>query len=243
MKTRLHRSVLALALLLLGACATRGADPARLQPDELYGRGMAAYAEGQHARAVQFLEIFAREHLGDPRMPEVLVTLGRSHMERREFLTAVTQFQRVAVEHPAHPLNLDARFGICQAYYRLSPRPALDQEYTLAAIAQCEQVASLYPNVAEGRQARELIVELREKLAQKSYDAGVFYVRRRLHEAALVYFEDVVARYPETSRAPAALLRLVEAYQTLGYEEEAEEARARLVRDYPQSPEAQALRT
>jgi outer membrane protein assembly factor BamD len=240
MKKRFQRSVLAAALLTVAACG-RGVDIARLEPDALYAQGMAHVAEGRHGRAIPYLEAFTIQHLGDPRMPEVLMTLGRAHMERREFLTAAGQFQRITMEFPAHPLNLDARFGICQAYFRLSPRPALDQEYTRAAITQCEQVATGYPTTAEAREARELVAELRGRLAKKSYDSGIFYVRRRMHQAALVYFEDVIVRYPETPLAPAALLRLMESYAVLGYEEEAAEARDRLVRDYPASEEARAV--
>jgi outer membrane protein assembly factor BamD (BamD/ComL family) len=57
----------------------------------------------------------------------------------------------------------------------------------------------------------------------------------------VVYFEEVVTEYPDTTIAPGALEQLVETYSRLGYVEDAEDARERLLREYPQSPEAQAM--
>jgi TolA-binding protein len=54
----------------------------------------------------------------------------------------------------------------------------------------------------------------------------------------VIYFNDTVNGWPETPWAPAALARVVEAYTRIGYREEADQARQRLLRDFPQSPEA-----
>ena len=60
-------------------------------------------------------------------------------------------------------------------------------------------------------------------------------------DGALIYFEDVAEEYPGTLWAPRGLKRLVDIYTTLEYQEELEEARQRLLRDYPDSPEARAV--
>ncbi len=203
---------------------------------------MAAFEARQYARAVPLLERFAQQHLGDPRVPQARLTLGQAHMARRDYIMAAGEFQRLVADFPTHALAREARFGICEAYFRLSPRPPLDQEYTQAAIAHCESVAGLYPNTAEAEQAQEYVLEARHKLARKAYDNGMFYFRRRAFDAAVVYFTDVVEQYPDTALAPAALLQLVETYTRIGYTEEAEEARERLLREYPESPEARGLR-
>jgi outer membrane protein assembly factor BamD (BamD/ComL family) len=82
---------------------------------------------------------------------------------------------------------------------------------------------------------------MREKLAYKAYLNGMFYLRRQAYDAAIIYFNDAANGYPDTKWAPAALARVVEAYGRIGYRDEAEETRQRLLRDFPQSPEAQTL--
>lgn len=228
-------------LLLLGACSARRVDPLTLPPDDLYARAMAQYEARDFGDAIPLFQAFVQAHLGDPRAPEAMFLLARSHMERREYLSAATYYQRLVADFPSSPRNLAARFSTCEAYVALSPRPQLDQEYTRAALAHCESIGSFYPGTTEAEAATRLVVDMREKLAEKIYQNGLFYQRRRAYDSAVIYFTDVLEEYPQTSVAPAALGKLIETYETLGYVEDAADARARLRREYPGSEAAQAL--
>ena len=235
------------AAALLSAAALTGcgifATPAPLTVDSAYAQGIAAFEAGRFGRAAELLGQFVTAAGADPRLKPALMALARSHVERREYVTAASEYLRVATQYPTEPEAVQARFGLCDTYRRLSPRPQLDPEYTIAAITYCESYASLYPGTPEAQQATQWVTELRVKLATKSYLNGFFYFRRGLYDAALVYFNEVLRLYPETPVAPTALLRLVESYDRMGYAEEEAAARARLLRDYPQSPEALSLAT
>lgn len=234
----LRRFSLALACtLLLGGCIHHRAR-APLGPDALYQQGMDAFRAGRNGRAIQLLDEFLRAHVGDPRAPSARMTLGRAHLARREYVLAASEFTRLINESPPDSLQRAARFGICESYQRMSPKAQLDQEYTSAALAHCESIGTYYPGTPEAERATRWVAEMQGKLAQKAYDTGVFYMKRGAYDAAVIYFNETVQQYPRTSYAPAALLRLVESYRTIGYKEEAEEARTRLLRDYPQSAEA-----
>ncbi len=235
-------AALLFAVLILAGCASREPKVARLTPDELFQNGIAAYQARNYGRALPLLEAFVARGPGDSRVPQALLTLGRARMDRKEFITAATEFQRLVTEYPSNPAVPEARFGVCEAYARLSPRPVLDQEYTRAALLHCGSVADLYPGTPQGEQAAQLIAELRGKLAYKAYQNGEYYFKRRAYDAAVIYYQDVAAEYPRTEVAPAALMRLMESYQRIGYVEEAAETRERLLREYPESAEAQALR-
>ncbi|MEX0912386.1 MAG: outer membrane protein assembly factor BamD [Gemmatimonadota bacterium] len=234
--------LLMLLMLLLAGCSARGPNFAEMEPDDLYAQGEAVFEEGDWAETITILEFFVTRHLGDPRVPDARMMLGYAHMERGEYATAASHFQRLAADYPSHERALEARFQICEAYDELSPLPALDQEYTVSALINCQSVAENYPGTDEAEQAAAYVADLQYKLAQKVYQSGVFYFRRGALDSAVVYFEQVLQQYPNTSVAPAALAQLVETYDRLGYVEDAEEARQRLLQEYPQSPEAQALR-
>ncbi len=240
-----HRPIRRAALALLAAAALGGCaifqTPPPLTPETAYAQGMEAYQAGRYRRAAERLGQFVSAAGADPRLKGALMALGRSHLETREYVTAAADFLRVATEFPSDPEAREARYGLCQAYHALAPRPQLDPEYTSAAITYCESFAGIYPGSPEAQQALAWVTELRGRLAEKQYQNGFFYYRRGLYDASVVYFNDVLTQFPESPAAPKALLRLVEAYGRMGYREEEAAARQRLLRDYPQSAEAVAL--
>lgn len=242
MKSSSIRTTVAVVATALFAAACGGNRPAPPQSaDVLFQRGMSAHAAGKHDRAALLLQEFTQTHLGDPRVPQALLTLGRARVGSGDYLAATVDFLRLITEFPTHPLSPEGRLGMCDAYVRLSPKPALDQEYTQAAISYCESFATNFPGTPDATRATRMVAEMRQKLARKSYDNGMFYFRRGAYDASLIYFNEAVERFPQTAVAPMALERVMEAYTRIGYVEEAAEARARLLRDYPQSPEAKAL--
>ncbi|HEX8694192.1 MAG TPA: outer membrane protein assembly factor BamD [Longimicrobium sp.] len=236
-----RRAAPALLALLLPACAVFKKQ-VPLTPEQAYERGMAAHAAGRHSRAAVFLSTWVQANAaGDPRMPGALLALARSHLETGEYLTAGSEFLRIVTDYPTAPEQTPARFGICRAYRGMSPKAPLDQQYTHAAITYCDSYAGYYPATPQADTARAWVADMRQKLAEKAYLNGMFYFRRGAYDASVIYFNEAAAQYPETRWAPAALLKVVEAYEKIGYREEAEEARQQLRARFPQSAEARSL--
>ena len=230
-----------LVTLFLPACAVfRREQP--LTPEMAYVRGMQAYQARRYTRAAELLKRWVDANAaGDPRMPQALLALGTSHIHTGEHLTASSELLRLVTDYPQAPEQQAARFGLCKAYHALSPRAQLDQQYTATASTYCQSYAEYYGATPQADTARRWVREMEEKLAYKAYLTGMFYLRRQAVDAAVIYFNDTVNGFPTTPWAPAALARIVEAYTRIGYREEAEAARQRLLRDFPQSPEARTL--
>jgi outer membrane protein assembly factor BamD len=233
---------LLVAATTLSSCGPKRPGPEAWSVDQLYAAAMDAYRLGRHARAIELFQLFFQRAPGDAREPEARYALGESHFARGDYLPAAEEFRRLVTEYPNHPRARAARFGLCRAYVRLSPRPERDPEYTQAAFEHCRAFADAYPDAPEATQARTLASEMRAKLARKWLLNAEFYARRRLYDAALLYYRKVVDDFADTSLAPTALRAMVDIYTRLGYNDEASQARERLLRDYPNSPEAAALR-
>lgn len=228
----LVRCLLASALAVASACASRGAVLDGLTTDELMELGIQHHAAGRYGDAVRIFErvTFA---FGYARMDEARYYLADSYFRRGEYVSAAHEFTRLATDSPFSPYAVEARFKVCESYYRLSPRVELDQEYTRAGIESCNALVQYYPDSEFAPRARELSKELVDKLARKLFLTGENYFRNRFYLSAIIYYEDVLEEYPDTDVAPQALLRIIEAYLALGYQEDAEEAKARLLREYP----------
>jgi outer membrane protein assembly factor BamD (BamD/ComL family) len=63
-----------------------------------------------------------------------------------------------------------------------------------------------------------------------------------MYNSGIIYFNGVLTQYPRTEAAAKALLRLYESYTAIGWEAEAEEARERLLRDFPDSEAAKQVK-
>lgn len=236
-------AVSAAVLFMMVACASSSASRLQgLDADALYQVGHDAMREGDWDEAIQAFERFTLQFPTHPRVQEARYRLGEAHMQEEEYITAANEFSRLADDFPAGPWADDARFKVCESYYELSPDPQLDQEYTIGALEHCQSLISYYPDSEYVERARTMHVELTNKLARKLYEAGDFYISRGAIDSAIIYFESVLDQYPDAPVAATALLRLYEAYTEIGYTTEADAARERLLRDFPESAEAGEVR-
>jgi len=222
----------------LVACGSSGPPLHTVGPNDLFERGMAAYEARKWSEAIRVFERITLEYPTHPRIQEVRFRLADSYFGRKEYLTAASEFVRLATDYPSGSWADDARYKACEAYYRLSPKPALDQEYTRAAIDHCQSLATYFPSSEFAPLAQQKVAELRDKLALKELENAEFYFQRKAYDPAILYLENLLQEYPGTSVVPKALLRLVEIYVRLGYDEEAEAAKQRLLEEYPNTPEA-----
>jgi outer membrane protein assembly factor BamD len=227
---------------LLGACASKAPQIYQMPYDPLYELAQQKLDARKWGDAIKALDQFTGRFPGDPRVEEARFQLGRAYFENKDFITAAAEMVRLASDYPAGRFAEEARFKTCESYYRLSPRPQLDQEYTRAAIEHCDALIVSFPASAFSAQAEELITDLREKLARKAYLNGDYYFKRKAYDSAILYYEALLRDYPASESAPKALLRLVETYQRLRYAEEMEAARDLLLNNFPDSAEARQAR-
>ncbi|NIR42506.1 MAG: outer membrane protein assembly factor BamD [Gemmatimonadetes bacterium] len=234
-----------LALLPVALAATLAGCPKELpqdaSPEQLYAMGREAHDRGDWQRAIDALQRFLFQDPGNQNADSAQFLIADSYFNQDQYLTAANEFLRLAQNRPAGPLADDSRYRACLAYAELSPRPELDQEYTQEAIDECRSVSLLYPGSPFADEADSLVTELTDKLARKVYLNAEYYFKRRAYDSAIVYLEHLLGTYRGAGIEPAALAMLYDAYTRLGYTQEAEETRQRLLREYPNTPEARRL--
>ena len=77
---------------------------------------------------------------------------------------------------------------------------------------------------------------MQEWFATKQYKAALYYLRFKAYDSAILYLKDLVATYPRASIAPEALIKLIGAYQHLGYKEDVQETCGYLRRFHSKAP-------
>jgi outer membrane assembly lipoprotein YfiO len=238
MRFRLWYPVLALAL---AGCASTGMHLEKLDSAGLFARGKQELEAHHWDNAIAAFDRLTLQDPGYDRAQEARFDLAEAYFGKGQYVTAASEFDRLASDYPLGAWADDARFGVCRSYARLSPPVALDQTYTQSAIDHCKSLVAYYPNSPFVPRADSVVQTLTEKLAEKVLNAGQFYLRRHAFDSSVIYFEDVLKQYPGTNSAAQALLGMVKAYDSLGYKEDADSARQRLLREYPKSQAAKTL--
>jgi outer membrane protein assembly factor BamD len=202
--------------------------------DSLFRLSEARVRRGKWSDAIKHLERLLLEFApGDSRIPQARYFLGEAKLAIGSHLEAAREFRRVSDETPNDRLAPEALLRVGDVYADLWRRPELDPSYGQTALATYQEVLNRYANSAAAARAQERIDELRERFAYKEYRAGLFYYKLKAYDSAILYLKDVVATYPKAAVAPDALLKLVEAYQRLGYQEDVRETCGYLRRFHP----------
>jgi outer membrane protein assembly factor BamD len=232
------------ALLLVGSLsACRSAPPYEgLGGNELFDLGVEAFEEEDWDEAREVFERMTSRFPGHGRISEARMFLARSYFHGGEYISAAAEFERFLDLHPSHGLAPEASLGICRSYVRLAPHPQRDQEYTQRARDTCRQTAQEFAGMNVAQEAEEHRARMVERLAQRTYQDARFYQRRNAHDSAILIFQDLVDSYPETEWASFGFLGLYRSYRAIGWTEEAEEARDRLLLLHPDSEAAEELR-
>lgn len=248
MSNPLHRSVRPLLLaavlaLALSACGGNQNRYQGLSPDELLRIAQTEHGEGDLDNAILALDRILLNHGDWENVPETRLMLGDLYFEKEEYLTARSEYNRFLDRYPGHARAPDAALGVCRSLAQLAPVPQRDQTYTQQAITACRNVVIDFAGMDQSSEAARISNELRHTLAEKEYLNAQFYERRELWDAAIKYYEFVINLYPESELVPAALLGVYRANTAIGYDDLAQEARERLLTEFPDSQAAEEIRT
>lgn len=244
--TRTHTALAAVLAIFLLASGCRPDWSRQLQRmetlEDVYRATLRQYERGKWENAIAGFERLSTQlPARDTLLPRTYYFLGMAHSRRGEHLLAAQTFQRLPDAFPNDSLADDALLLAARAYSALWRRPALDPEYGFVAVTTLQTMLALYPTSDRHAEAERELAELQESLARKDLENGIYYLRRRSPHSAIIYFTDVIERFPTTPAAREAYMQLVGTYRSINYREDAREACESLLRAYPGDPEAIAL--
>jgi outer membrane protein assembly factor BamD len=239
------RRTVGVLMLVMGGVAACGGE-FRTQdyptPQALFDASEDLYRRGKCGRAeVGFRQLTFQLPSRDTLAVRARFLLAECHFDQGAYLEAARQFRRVVDEAPTHSLAPFALLRAGDAQASLWKRPELDPTYGDAAMVTYRELLGRFPGTEAARRATLVVQKLGERFAEKDYKNGVFYVRFKAYDSAILYFRNVVARYPQSRFASLSLVQLVETYDKLGYTEERQETCDHLLRFYPDTQSVDRL--
>ena len=188
-----------------------------------YEKGKTALSKKKFVKAQTHFNsvVIGASHteLGD----DALFFLGESHFyAKKEELLAIAEYDRLIRRMPFSPYVERARYRICEAYVRMSPKYFRDQTYSEKALEKLQEYIDDYPSSDNRLKAQEEILVLREKLSNKAYNSGLLYMKMEEYSAAMLGFKKVIKNYYDTDFIELAHMKIIACHI---YKDEFEEAK------------------
>jgi outer membrane protein assembly factor BamD len=143
--------------------------------------------------------------------PEAQMNIGRAREKQSKFAEAVKAYEKAADRyHDQRELAADALFKAGLAYQKQARKAEYDQSLASQAIATFTDFLALYPGHERADEARQIIQEMRVEQARGSFEIARYYERKRNLEGALVYYNEVLLKDPESRFAAEARHRIEE---------------------------------
>ena len=98
------------------------------------------------------------------------------------------------------------------SYYKLSPKPELDQTNSIKAMNLMQIFINTHPGSPRNKEANEIIDICRRKLETKDYKSAQLYFDLGQYRAAAVAFSSVMNSYPESERSDEYMLMIIKSY-------------------------------
>ena len=229
-----RRALLVALLFAVAACHPDFQITQYPTNETLYRAASKEYAAQHWDNAVAAFEKLTTDlPARDTLLPRAYWYLARAHAERGELVLAATAFSHLVESFPDDSLSDHAALEAARSYARMWRKPALDPTYGETALGTYGTLLGLYPTSPLIPTAKKELAELEEMFAQKNYLTGMYYFRRGGYDSGIIYFKDVLTKYPASPSARLAQLRLVDAYKVIRYKDDASETCAALKKSYP----------
>lgn len=244
----------AVSAIILIVFATGCKNEALIRPGDslatAYKKALRQYQNENYREAATAFQTVINVGRGTDYAQSAQFYLAETYYKDERYLLAANTYQQFTTLYPRSPKRQTAAFKEALSYYHLSPRYRIDQTFTRQAIEKFRIFISRYPESEEADLAAKYLTDMRSKLAHKKFNAAEMYMLTDQYEAATIYYDLVIAEFPETAWAERALVNEIAAYneyasksvRTKQYEryQKAVEAYEKYLQLFPNGPNRQA---
>jgi outer membrane protein assembly factor BamD len=187
-----------LSALLLSGCGEYEKLLKSRDFQKKFDKAMEYYEEGEFVRAGTLFDQVANIFRGTTKADTVKFYQAQAYYGQRDYLMAGHYFAELSSTYPNSNFLEEADFMVGYCFYKQSPRPQLDQDNTYKAITAMQMFMVKYPSSEKVNQSQEIIVEMSDKLVEKSYISAKLYYDLGYYKSAIIALRNSLIEYPDT---------------------------------------------
>ena len=156
------------------------------------------YDDGKYTKSIELLTQILPRYRATDEAEQLNWINAQAHYKIRDYMMAGTYYQNFADTYPGSNNAEEASYLSALCDYNMSPRPELDQAYTRKAIESFTIFMQRYPTSTRVEDCKAKVLELQEKLVEKSYLSARLYYDLKQYRAATVSLANSLKEYPDT---------------------------------------------
>ncbi len=156
------------------------------------------YDDGKYMKSIELLSQILPRFRATDDAEQLNWINAQAHFKVRDYMMAGSYYQTFADTYPMSNNAEEAHYLSALCDYYMSPRPELDQSNTKKAIESFTIFMQRYPASTRTDDCKARILELQEKLVEKSYLSARLYYDLKEYRAATVSLANSLKEYPDT---------------------------------------------
>ena len=147
--------------------------------------------------------------------PQAQFNIGLAREKQKAFDEAVNAYQKVFERYPDCDQVEAAYYQIGAAYEKGARRAEYDKSMADKAVEAFQEYLARYPNGEHVDDAQKAIAKLQTEQARGLYEVARFYEKSKKPKAAMIYYNDLIARFPDSKYTNVAKQRVAQATRTV----------------------------
>lgn len=156
------------------------------------------YDDGKYTRSIELLSQILPRYRATDQAEQLNWINAQAHFRIRDYMMAGQYYREFSETYPGSNNAEEAAYLAALCDYYQSPRPELDQANTKRAIESFTIFMQRYPTSTRTEDCKTRVLELQEKLVEKSYLSARLYYDLKEYRSATVSLANSLKEYPDT---------------------------------------------
>lgn len=239
-------SLVGVLVLMVGACTVKEYKPDDYQhytAKQIYQKGIQALAKNNYRDAIKYFEAIDALYPYDPEAQQGQLKVIDAYYQTEDYASALASANRYIHLHPEGEytdyvfymkglVNFSKDRSVLHKIYPRKPEK-LDISNLRDAFEDFDELVKKFPHSSYIKDAKQKMQYIRNLLIEHDLNIAKFYYERKAYIAAINRANNIVKNFEDACQVKEALKITIQAYQALGMDERAEEARRILRLKFP----------